>query len=107
MREAFEETGLDGLKLAAFLGERDYNMSDTGVDEIHHRYFYHLTCEGEHPDSWVHFESIPAVGNRPQSSFVFIGYNFPAAFRILLPAMDRCWMSWLRSWRQPAGVSNS
>ena len=46
-------------------------------------------------------------GNIPQSSFVFIGYNFPAAFRILLSAMDRCWMNWLSSWREPADVSNS
>ena len=46
LREAFEETGLDGLKLAAFLGTCERDMSDTGVNEIHRRWFYHLLSEG-------------------------------------------------------------
>ena len=62
MREAFEETGLAGLKLATFLGESERDMSDFGIPEIHHRYFYHLLSEGDCPESWLHHETNPSGG---------------------------------------------
>ena len=77
LREAFEETGLDGLKLAAFLGTCERDMSDTGVNEIHRRWFYHLLSEGEHPDSWVHFESHPSSGEHTPIEFRFYWVQFP------------------------------
>ncbi len=52
LREAFEETGLSGLVVESFLGEDERDMSDFGRDEIHHRYFYHLRCEGNPPVTW-------------------------------------------------------
>ena len=55
-REAFEETGLSDLIVDGFLGEYERDMSDFGKDEIHHRYFYHLRCEGDPPDNWRHEE---------------------------------------------------
>ena len=55
-REAFEETGLSDLIVDGFLGEYERDMSDFGKDEIHHRYFYHLRCEGNPPDNWRHEE---------------------------------------------------
>lgn len=60
MREAFEETGLAGLKLATFLGESERDMSDFGIPEIHRRYFYHLLREGDCPESWLHYETSPS-----------------------------------------------
>ena len=56
LREAFEETGLPDLVLVSFLGEHERDMSDFGRDEIHHRYFYHLRCEGNPPATWRHEE---------------------------------------------------
>ena len=56
LREAFEETGLSGLVVDTFLGEDERDMSDFGRDEIHHRRFYHLRCEGDPPATWRHEE---------------------------------------------------
>jgi 8-oxo-dGTP diphosphatase len=51
-----EETGLSDLIVDCFLGEHERDMSDFGKDEIHHRYFYHLRCEGDPPATWRHEE---------------------------------------------------
>jgi 8-oxo-dGTP pyrophosphatase MutT (NUDIX family) len=56
LREAFEETGLPDLMIDGFLGEVERDMSDFGRDEIHHRRFYHLCCEGNPHDTWRHEE---------------------------------------------------
>ena len=57
MREAWEETGLDGLAIRQFLASRDYDMSSYGVAELHRRYYYHLECTGDAPSVWRHFET--------------------------------------------------
>src|SRR5215211_4785616 len=59
LREAEEETGLQGLTIKTYLAEQIRNMQDLGKDEIHHRYFYHLLCRGEPPMEWQHGESDP------------------------------------------------
>jgi 8-oxo-dGTP pyrophosphatase MutT (NUDIX family) len=56
LREAYEETGLAGLALVGLLGELQRDMADFGRDEIHHRYFFHLICGEEPPESWLHEE---------------------------------------------------
>lgn len=60
LREAQEETGLSQLKMIRFLGEQIRDMSDFDKAEIHHRYFYHLLCEEETPDTWHHGEHLPS-----------------------------------------------
>ena len=57
MREAREETGLDRLEIRRFLGSRDYEMSSHGLAGLHRRYYYHLTCTGNAPAVWRHFET--------------------------------------------------
>ena len=59
LREAIEETGLAGLRLSDFLGEMRRDMSDFGLDEIHHRYYFHVWCDENPPDSWQHDEFTP------------------------------------------------
>lgn len=49
LREAFEETGLTDLTLVGALGEQARDMADFGRDEIHHHYFYHVSCGGTPP----------------------------------------------------------
>ncbi|MEM9955125.1 MAG: NUDIX domain-containing protein [Chloroflexota bacterium] len=56
LREAREESGLQKLTVIRFLGEQVRDMSDYGKNEIHHRYFYHLLCEEDTPDIWLHHE---------------------------------------------------
>lgn len=77
MREAYEETGLEGLRLVAFLGERIRDVRDFGVDEIHHRYFYHLEYEGDSPELWQHFEISPCDGREEPIEFELFWAAFP------------------------------
>ena len=57
MREAFEETGLNGLKLIAYLGETTYDMSSWDGDPAQQRYFFHLELHGQAPTTWHHDET--------------------------------------------------
>jgi 8-oxo-dGTP pyrophosphatase MutT (NUDIX family) len=41
MREAWEETGLDSLRIRSFLGVRDYDLSAYGRAGVLRCYFYH------------------------------------------------------------------
>jgi len=77
MREVVEETGLTHLTLISFLGEVERDMSDFGLDEIHHRYFYHLRCEGDPPDTWRHFELDPSDGSPAPIAFEFFWAELP------------------------------
>lgn len=71
MREAQEETGLTDLVLESYLGENIRDMADTGQDEVQHRHFYHLRCEGTPPDCWQHAETDPSDGNPAPIWFEF------------------------------------
>lgn len=57
MREAQEETGLSDLAIKSYLGEQVRDMKDVGKDEIHHRHFFHLVCNGDPPNQWQHDET--------------------------------------------------
>ena len=65
LREAFEETGLSDLTLDCFLGEQKRDMSDFGINEVHHRRFYHLRYDGHPAATWRHEESDPSGGLEP------------------------------------------
>lgn len=56
LREAREETGLTALSMVRFLGGDTRNMRDCGVDELQHRWFYHLACEETPLENWTHGE---------------------------------------------------
>ena len=84
MREALEETGLTKLTLVSFLGEVERDMSDFGLDEIHHRRFYHLRCDGDPPDAWRHFESDPSDGSAAPIAFEFFWAPMPDAIPDLI-----------------------
>jgi 8-oxo-dGTP diphosphatase len=60
LREAYEETGLMGLRVLRFLGEYTRDMRDFGKDETHHRHYFHLMCDLPMPDQWTHGELDPA-----------------------------------------------
>jgi 8-oxo-dGTP pyrophosphatase MutT (NUDIX family) len=60
LREAREETGLQGLVLRKYLGRQDRDMRDFGRDEVHERYFYHVLCTEEPAEAWRHRENDPS-----------------------------------------------
>lgn len=77
LREAFEETGLDGLELVALLGEQRRNMADFGLDQIHLRHFYHLRHNGNLPETWRHYEDDPSEGGYGPIPFDFFWVRLP------------------------------
>jgi 8-oxo-dGTP diphosphatase len=94
LREAHEETGLTGLELVSFLGERLYDLSHVGRDEIHHRSFFHLRCPGTPPSTWRHQETDPDDDADEWPLFEFFWVGLPdgvpdliADYDALLPAL--------------------
>ncbi len=77
IREAIEETGLEDLRLERFLGIQERDMSDVGRNEIHERHFYHLTCECEPPETWLHIEKHPSEGEDEEFEFEFFWAKLP------------------------------
>ncbi len=63
LREAREETGLDALRVVAFLGMREFDCRPYGRDELHLRHFYHLECLQPTPERWRHDEVDPSDGS--------------------------------------------
>lgn len=89
LREAFEETGLGGLRLVCFLGERKPDGRSWGHDEIHRRYFYHLRCEGaELPETWRHAEQTPSDGSPGPITFELFWAPLPDGVPPLIAEMD-------------------
>lgn len=75
LREALEETGLEGLHLAAYLGCDEIKIPDRVPGELHQRHFYHLLCLDEVPENWQHYESHPSEG--PLVPILFDFYWLP------------------------------
>src|SRR5687767_5079077 len=63
LREAHEETGLEGLELVGLLGEQVRDMADHGRAEIHRRWFFHLRHVGDPPAVWRNYEPDPDDGS--------------------------------------------
>ncbi len=90
LREAIEETGLTGLHLGAFLGDVRLDQSDIGLEEIHHRHFYHIYCDEPSLESWRHYEytaSDRPTGHKP-IPFDFYWVNLPDDVPSLCPGHD-------------------
>ena len=77
LREALEETGLEGLQLAAYLGCDVMQVPESKPGEQHQRHFYHLVCTGGAPDNWLHYERHPSEG--PLEPILFDFYWLPVA----------------------------
>ena len=71
MREAGEETGLQGLVLEKYLGSDEYHVSSTHPEEIHLRYFFHLRCPQDVSENWQHHERHPSDGSTNPILFDF------------------------------------
>jgi 8-oxo-dGTP diphosphatase len=57
LREAYEETGLVGLKSIGYLGSCIYDMSPWGSHSSQYRHFFHLEPTEEVPDIWQYHET--------------------------------------------------
>ena len=88
LREAWEETGLSDLALIRFLGEQWRELTDEGIDETHHRFFYHLRHTGEPPELWCHQEDDPDDGSDHPIRFEFSWARLPDGVPPLVAGHD-------------------
>lgn len=69
LREAFEETGLAGLRIVRFLGRERIDLRPFGKAEWHDRWFFLLALDGEpdaaHAETWERVEETPFDGGPP------------------------------------------
>lgn len=77
LREAEEETGLEGFQLAAYLGCDEIEFPDRIPGERHQRHFYNLLCPKDAPENWQHYEYHPSEG--PLVPILFDFYWLPIA----------------------------
>lgn len=79
LREAFEETGLSGLRIQSFLGTCVYDMKPiTGKNIDIHRHYYHLSIPGPVERSrWQHWERTPSEGATEPILFELYWVDFP------------------------------
>ena len=71
MREAREESGLENLSLARYLGKRRFDWTEFGLDLIEERHFFHLHCPGQPAARWRHWELHPSQGPPEPIEFEF------------------------------------
>ena len=90
LREAWEETGLHELTLVGLLGERVFDASPLGRDELNVCRFYHLRCAGDPPDLWTHFERYPSDGTTVPIPFDFFWARLPHEAPALIADHDSC-----------------
>ncbi|MGC4087955.1 MAG: NUDIX domain-containing protein [Polyangiaceae bacterium] len=64
LREAHEETGLNALSLASYLGRAEYQLK-VDVGPPHERHFFHLVSDAPSPERWQHAEQAPSTGGPP------------------------------------------
>lgn len=88
LREAFEETGLEGLRLGAFLGEAEFDLTPYGRDGIQHRFYYHVTADGPVPEVWQHIERDPSEGDEEEILFECYWVELPEGVPELIASMD-------------------
>jgi len=77
LREAREETGLEGLQVRAFLGWHDLDLARYGKSGIVRMFYYHLSFDGETPERWVHDELDPSDGTPYPIPFELYWVRFP------------------------------
>ena len=72
LREAREETGLDGLQIRSYLGVQEYDMSALGRPEIQRRHFFHLELCSEPSAGWrYHGELLLEGSDMPPEYYLF------------------------------------
>jgi 8-oxo-dGTP pyrophosphatase MutT (NUDIX family) len=105
VREAREETGLSDLALVRFLGERRWEMTGEGIDEIHDRFFYHLRCGGEPPAIWRHQEDDPSDGSDGPIPFEHFWARLPDEVPPLIAGLDALLAELVESLRRNGAIA--
>ena len=60
LREVFEESGLENVRINEYLGSYDIDQRKYGQERIHRIHFFHLICEEDTPTTWSYEEKNPS-----------------------------------------------
>jgi 8-oxo-dGTP diphosphatase len=90
LREAVEETGLDGLKIVRMIGEQVRLMTSENMSYVHHRYYFLLKCAETPPENWVHAEHSASDGTPEPIWFEFFWAKLPNQIPELSGGQDYC-----------------
>jgi 8-oxo-dGTP diphosphatase len=71
LREAYEESGLEGLRVDGELGIEDYDMRPY-ADAVHRRHYVQLGLDVEPPETWTHVEEQSDDGVRRGFRFFWL-----------------------------------
>jgi 8-oxo-dGTP pyrophosphatase MutT (NUDIX family) len=77
LREVWEETGLQGLEIVAYLGMREHHLPAAGRPGTERRHYYHLQLKGEAPERWTHWEQTPSDGSPGPIEFELYWVQYP------------------------------
>ncbi len=77
LREVSEETGLPSLTVVRLLGRHTFDAGSFGRNELHDRWFFHLTCDAPTPDCWMHIEDDPSDSPGDSIPFELFWVPFP------------------------------
>ncbi len=77
LREANEETGIEGLRIVKYLGCRFFDVS-AYKPEIHRRYFYLLEPTTKTKSKWIHYEMHDGIGKPDAFSLYWARLNDPS-----------------------------
>jgi len=89
LREAHEETGLQGLKIVRLLGRQEFDARPFGRAELHDRWFFHPCCDSRTPERWVHIEADPSDSPGERIPFELFWVALPAGVPDLIAGHDR------------------
>lgn len=89
LREAREETGLTRLPLVGLLGRQRFDARPFGRDELHDRWFFHLTCDQATPEQWRHGERDPSDAPGEVIPFNFFWVDLAHGVPSLIAGHDR------------------
>ncbi len=71
LREAWEESGLDALRVVRYLGDTHYDMRPY-ANATHHRRFFHLAVDGPVGEEWSHVELHARTDKAPVFQFFWM-----------------------------------
>jgi tRNA(Arg) A34 adenosine deaminase TadA/8-oxo-dGTP pyrophosphatase MutT (NUDIX family) len=97
LREVYEESGLENLVLVSFLGTRDFDCTPYGINQIHHRFFYHFEAADDLPENWLHLETDPSDHEALSYEFEFSWAALPGSVPALTGEQDAMLDSLLES----------
>lgn len=91
LREAHEETGLDGLAIRSFLGARELNFERESGEHVRVcRHYFHVECNADVDLSkrWIHMEKDPSEGPLRPISFELYWVKYPEEVPRLSASLD-------------------